>query len=118
MRIQVGPAIVEVEVVSTPEHLARGLAGHAPLGPGRGMLFVFAQAGRHVFWMRGVAFPIDVVFVGLDGRVAEVFERAASGSEVPFGPATPTQFVIELPAGFVHAAGIRVGDAVSVSDGQ
>jgi len=113
MRLQIGPAFVEVEVASTPERLARGLGGHPPLAPGRGMLFVFAQAGRHAFWMRGVPFPIDVVFVGLDGRVAEIVEGAVPQSEATFAPHVPVQFVVELPAGFVRAARIRIGDVVT-----
>jgi uncharacterized protein len=118
MRLQIGPAVVDVEVASTPEQLSRGLGGHAPLAPGHGMLFVFAQADRHAFWMRGVTFPIDVVFIALDGRVIEIVSGAVPQSEVLFTPHVPVQFVVELPNGFARASGIRIGSPVAALTGS
>jgi hypothetical protein len=57
---------VAVEVVSTPEALARGLMYRTELADGHGMLFVFPEESDHRFWMKNTLIPLDMIFIGGD----------------------------------------------------
>ena len=62
----------------------------------------------HTFF---VFFPIDVVFVGGTGKVAEMVERMA-----PFTTYTAkrkVKYVVELPAGAIRQSRTKVGDRIA-----
>ncbi len=112
--ITVGQTVFAVEVVDTPSLRARGLSGHAPLGKKEGMLFEFNTPTKDPFWMQGMLFPIDFVWIAR-GEVVGVTENARPMSETGFMVYPPPMFVdqvLEVNAGAVEKFGIKVGDAV------
>ena len=72
-RLKVGQAEVRVEVAVTAEQKSRGLAGRENLAEGEGMMFVFDQPGQYGFWMKGMKFPLDFVWIA-DNKVVEITE--------------------------------------------
>jgi uncharacterized membrane protein (UPF0127 family) len=81
----------------------KGLLGRRTLAPGEGLLIRPAPS-IHTFFMR---FPIDVVFLGADGRVLKVAHnvkpwraRSCRGARA----------VLELAASDAKARGISAGD--------
>lgn len=112
--IQVGATPFVVEVASTFMERAQGLSGHVPLGANDGMLFVFPSPSAGAFWMQGMLFPIDFVWIA-DGRVVGVTEDALPMSETGYQlyyPPAPVDQVLEINAGAVREFGIAAGDAV------
>jgi hypothetical protein len=108
-----------VELAVTPEIRTRGLSGRAGLDVGRGMLFVFDSESRPVFWMREMQFPLDFVWIASDCSVADISEDVPEPlpgmdlSELPrYRPSVPVQYVLEINAGEIQAAGISRGDPV------
>lgn len=98
-----------VEVARTQEDRHRGLAGREDLPAGEGMLFIFDRPGDYSFWMREVAFPIDLVWLSPGRRVVGV-ERLPvchTGPCPQYSPPHPVQYVLEVPA---HHFKGRVGD--------
>src|SRR3989338_662243 len=57
-----------VELAVTPAQRERGLSGRDRLEPRSGMLFVFEDDGVRGFWMKGMTFPIDIIWID-DERV-------------------------------------------------
>ncbi|MDH4225305.1 MAG: DUF192 domain-containing protein, partial [Deltaproteobacteria bacterium] len=53
----------QVQLADTPALHTRGLGGHKPLKAGEGMLFVYGQPSRYTFWMKGMGFPIDIIWI-------------------------------------------------------
>ena len=104
--------IVSVEIAETPEARARGLMGRTSLRFGEGMLFLYDRAEPRSFWMRDTPLSLDILFVGDDGRVASIAERTAPLSDPLHGSGGPVRLVLEVPAGFVAHAGVRVGTRV------
>jgi len=87
-----------------------GLQFRATLPVGRGMLLV-KSASVHTFWMR---FPIDIAFIGSDGRVLGI-RRGARPWRVAAGP-RGTHAVLETKAGWLQLEpGARLA-AVCASD--
>ena len=108
---------VPVEVARTEAEKTRGLSGRDRLAPDRGMLFVYEAPVRPLIWMRGMRFPLDILWIR-DGRVVDLVRgaKAPAPGEAPqeFAPREDAQYVLEVPAGFVERQGIAVGDRVEM----
>ena len=83
------------------------------------MLFIFPKADKYPFWMKGLSFALDFVWIR-DNRVVDILENiqppAANtpDSALPIYSANmPIDKVLELNAGAVKLLGIRVGDKMS-----
>ncbi|HEX2036747.1 MAG TPA: DUF192 domain-containing protein [Chloroflexota bacterium] len=106
---------VTVELARTADERARGLGGHAPLGPTDGMLFVFEQAAPHAFWMKGMTFPLDIMWIE-GGKVVHL-ERDVPPSPPSetdltrpvYTPSVSARYVLEVNAGFAAQHGVEVG---------
>ena len=89
-----------------------------------GMLFVFESESRSVFWMREMQFSLDFVWIGSDCSVADITKDVPPPSpdttlaNLPrYQPAVPVQYVLEINAGDIKAAGISKGDQVVFGGG-
>lgn len=117
--IRAGDARIRTELAIGVLAKARGLSYRDELEEGRGMMFPFGGASARSFWMLGMRFPIDIVWIreGLViGIASDVQPQQGSPSwqlrtyESP-GPADD---VLELPAGYAAAHGIAEGSRVIV----
>lgn len=79
------------------------------------MLFDLHETRIPMFWMKGMRFPLDMVWIGEDGRVAEVTANVppqpgvADADLARISPAAPVRYVLELNAGAASRHGIAVG---------
>lgn len=112
-RIFVRTTPVEVTLAQTDEARKRGLSGTLSLPEGRGLLMVFPENARHGIWMKGMRYPIDILWLGEEGEIVHI-EESVSPESFPsvFRPSTEARFVLEVPAGFVEIHGISLGDTV------
>jgi Uncharacterized conserved protein len=112
-----GGAVVYAEVPRTPEEFARGLSGRERLEEGRGMLFIFEREGLHSFWMYGMRFRIDIVWMDSTGQVVHIVERAepCSGEDCTvYTPPVEARYVLELPEGFASRHRITIGERARI----
>jgi hypothetical protein len=87
----------------------KGLLGRNALPEGVALVIAPTQA-IHTFGMR---FPIDVIFAARDGRVVKL-RRAIPPSRV--SGAVRAFAVVEMAAGAIDRAGIKVGDHLIVRE--
>jgi uncharacterized membrane protein (UPF0127 family) len=118
--VHIGGAVIHAEVATTPAARAKGLGGRDSLADEAGMLFIFPTARQAAFWMKDMRFPLDFVWISADKRVVELTENVpppppgtADADLTFYKPAGQVQYVVEVNAGVIETAGIRVGDAVS-----
>ena len=105
-----GPAI-PVEIAASDATRERGLSGRKSMDPDSGMLFLFSVPDRYVFWMKGMNFPIDAIWIR-GGEIVDItagIEPPAEGEVVSFfSPSTEVDSVLEVPAGFAARYGLRL----------
>jgi uncharacterized membrane protein (UPF0127 family) len=94
---------VTVELAETAEEQRQGLSFRAGLGKNEGMLFVYPEAEPQTFWMYGMKFPIDIVFLR-NNKVISIADRVppptrTSGIPWVIRAAEDADMVLELPAG-------------------
>ena len=109
--ILVNKTVVQAEVVSSPDKLYLGLAGRRYLAPGSGMLFIMPTLEVQEFCMRGMCIPIDIIWICQD-RIIGFQQNLSPRDPGIFHSPAPADLVLEVPAGFVKSAGLRVGDRV------
>jgi uncharacterized membrane protein (UPF0127 family) len=94
-----------------------GLMFRKELAKGCGLLMDFSSEGAdfHSIWMPFMRFPIDIVFIGPDRKVTDVFHKVPPiGLRLRtwkvYAPSAPALFVLELPAGAAKEGRISPGD--------
>lgn len=110
--VSIGKVKVKAEAVSTPERLYQGLSDRRELPAGRGMLFFMPAVEVQDFCMRGMHFPLDLIWI-VDGRVAGLTRNVPPTFPGNLPSPTPVNYVLEVPGGFADRYGIKEGDRVS-----
>ena len=97
------PLATVVETAFDSASRKKGLLGRTGLADGAALVIAPCSA-VHTFAMR---FPIDVIFTARDGRVLKVRESMPASR---VAGALRAFAVVEMTAGSVERAGIRIGD--------
>lgn len=104
---------VDARVADSPREHCIGLSETESLGPDEGMLFVFDDTATRTFVMRGMSFPLDIIFVAGNGTITEIY---SAPTEEP--PLTEYEgrgkYVVEVPRGWAAENEVDVGDRVII----
>jgi hypothetical protein len=107
-----GPHVFEAEVARTMEERGKGLMFRRELAENRAMLFDFGVEQKVMMWMKNTYVPLDMIFVGKNGRVTSIARDAKPMSEDLIPSGQPAYAVIEVAAGVAKKIGLAVGDRV------
>ena len=111
---------VEVEIARTAREQERGLGYRDALAWNDGMLFVYEKPALHRFWMKGMRFDIDIVWIRSD-RIIDISHRVPhvpGGNGPTVQPRELADSVLEVPAGYALSHGWRIGNRVEVEPQQ
>jgi len=104
-----GAARFAVEVADDAGERARGLMHRDSLPRGAGMLFVYEHPQPVAFWMKNTLIPLDMIFIGADGRVGAVHAMAVPGDETSIPGPDDTLMVLEINGGLARRLGLGAG---------
>jgi uncharacterized membrane protein (UPF0127 family) len=107
-----GPVRFNVEIADDEAERNQGLMYREPLPDDRGMLFHFQTPEHASFWMRNTPASLDIIFIGVDGRILNIADHTTPYSEAAVPAAGLTRGVLEIRAGRAEELGIRPGDHV------
>jgi uncharacterized membrane protein (UPF0127 family) len=107
-----GDVVVEVEIVSTPAQIERGLMFREHLPPNQGMLFLMTEEKNWPFWMRNTLIPLDLIYIARDKTIAGIIENAEPRTDALREVDKPSLFVLEVNGGFCAAHKIAAGAKV------
>ena len=105
-----------VEVADTAASRALGLGGRDAMPPHAGMLFDLGETRVPSFSMRGMRFPLDIIWIDAAMRVYGIeanvpYQPGVPPSQLPsYSPGIPVRYALELNAGTAASAGIAPGD--------
>ena len=102
------------EIPQTKKEMSYGLMFRKGLAGNRGMLFIFQKEGIYSFWMKNMVFPLDIIWIGADRKIADIRRNALPCRKecLSLIPKANAKFVLEVNSGFVEKNRIRVGDRV------
>lgn len=105
---------IGIELADTAEKKAHGLSGRSDLGENQGMLFLYDKPGLYSFWMKGMQFPIDIIWIDENYTIIDITKNVRPDSfPQSFQPQRHAQYVLEVNAGFADKNDIDIGDAVA-----
>jgi len=107
--------LLNLEIVSSPEDLERGLGGRTYLPEDAGMLFVLQPGDRSPFTMRGMLIPIDFIWLSSRGEVVAIAANVQPPENVQLLPQADFAYVLETNAGFTERNDVRPGDKIEIS---
>lgn len=110
---------VTLEIANSDTLRSHGLSDRRSMDWNHGMLFVFPDEDRRVFWMIDCHFDLDVAFLDRQGIVRdiqtmpiqpgvapEMLERYASNT-------TRAMYALEMNRGWFSAHAVRAGDTLA-----
>lgn len=102
-----------VEVADTQGEREQGLSERDSMPANHGMLFDFKQNGRWNMWMLKMRFNLDMAWLDESGKVVYLRENLTPDTfPNVFIPDTDARYVLEVNAGSLQAAGVKLGDTV------
>jgi len=121
--ITVGSTPVLVDLALTPAQQQLGLGYRNGLESGTGMFFVFPESSDRTFWMKGMRFCLDIIWIE-GGEITGAAESVCPDPEgtldaerqrFPSGQAVSN--VLEVPAGWLASTGYGPGTPVVIPEG-
>jgi uncharacterized membrane protein (UPF0127 family) len=103
-----------VEIAADDPSRQQGLMYRKKMAADRGMIFEFFQPQPLQFWMHNTRIPLDIIFVGQDGRIRTIVKMAKpfDDTSVPRSGPVTARAVVEINGGLSDKLGIREGDLV------
>jgi uncharacterized membrane protein (UPF0127 family) len=98
-----------LDVAATPAQQECGLMYRKTMPRDVGMVFPFDPPRPTSFWMENTVLPLDLVFVGPDGRVVSVGHGKPFARDI-IDSGGITARVVELNAGEAARIGLKPGD--------
>lgn len=120
---------ISLFIADTEPARAEGLGNRASLPRNQGMLFVFFGPGIYPFWMKGMQFPLDIIWLapasttaqneqGLvtELLVVDMLERVSPDTYPElFTPSGQSVSVLELNSGVASESGIQKGSLLRIT---
>lgn len=116
--VTIGDTTIAVEIATTTEQQNLGLSYRESLDENTGMLFVYERLVLPSFWMYGMNFPLDIIWIrddeiiGIEANVPTP-EDPTNPQEM-YRPEKAVTAVLEVNAGWTETHGVEVGDKVEV----
>jgi uncharacterized membrane protein (UPF0127 family) len=103
----------DVWIADTEARSEQGLMFVSDLPDSQGMVFPLEPPKVEAMWMKNTYIELDMLFVGTDGRVVKIIERARPLSLETLSSGQVVGAVVELKGGEAAKLGLAVGDRVS-----
>jgi uncharacterized membrane protein (UPF0127 family) len=107
-----------VDIADSFGKIMRGLSGRGSIAADGGMLFLFKNNGKYGFWMNGMKFSIDIIWLDEHSKVVHIWSNAEPCTSIfacrTVKPERDSRYVLELRAGMAKKLGIKTGDRLDL----
>jgi len=120
--VKIGENFFNVEVAETAGQQAKGLSYRDSLEENSGMYFRFEKENDYGFWMMGMRFPLDIIWIknnkviGIEKNIPSPISGTPENTLTIYKPPEAITEVLEINAGLCDKLGINIGDEVDFND--
>lgn len=111
--VSIGDVRLLADIAATPNQKSLGLGVRSNMTEAEAMLFPFESEAPHGFWMNGMKFPIDIIWIDAGKEVVHIepsLQPCTSPLDCPtYTPEKNAQYVLETVAGFSARHNVTVG---------
>lgn len=104
-----------IEFAETDYETQTGLMYRKGMDEDQGMLFIFPDQRMHSFYMKNTEFPLDIIYIKDDLKIASFQENAQPLNETGLSSQVPIKYVLEINGGLAQELGLSIGDSISFS---
>lgn len=104
-----------IEFAETDYETQTGLMYRKGMDNNQGMLFIFPDERMHSFYMKNTEFPLDIIYIKEDLKIASFQENAQPLNESGLSSLVPIKYVLEVNGGLSQELGLSIGDSISFS---
>ena len=108
----------EIWIAETPQQQQQGLMFVRDLPAARGMLFVANEPRIFQMWMKNTYIPLDMVFIGADGKISSIAENTTPHSLAIVSSKVAVSAILELKGGEAARRALHAGDKASWTRSQ
>ncbi|MEP2238360.1 MAG: DUF192 domain-containing protein [Maribacter sp.] len=106
---------LNIEFAETDYETQTGLMYRKGMEDNQGMLFIFPDQRMHSFYMKNTEFPLDIIYIKEDLKIASFQENAQPLNETGLSSQVPIKYVLEINGGLAQELGLSIGDSISFS---
>jgi uncharacterized membrane protein (UPF0127 family) len=113
--VEINGTIINAEVPKNSTEFEKGLGGRPCILPNQGMLFGFKKPGQYPFWMKDMKFPVDIIWISTDHKVAaeEINLQPSTYPDRFVNKDSPAQYVLEIKANLSKELKMTLGTPVN-----
>lgn len=118
--VVIGNGKINAEIADTQEKRNKGLSGRDNIASDSGMLFIFNKQDKYPFWMKGLNFSLDFIWIKGDfvvdflQNVPKPLPNQTDQSLTIYASKMPIDKVLEVPAGTINLLDIKIGDKIKI----
>ena len=112
--VVIGGKLIGVEIADTPETRKIGLMTRKYMAPDKGMLFVFQEPTKPVFWMKDCFISLDIIFIK-DNKIVNIYTSVPPCKVFPcelYPSIDIADKVLEVNGGFAIKNNVNINDTV------
>ncbi len=103
---------LSIEIAESEYETQTGLMYRKGMEKDQAMLFIFSDVAMHSFYMKNTAFPLDIIFIDEDLKIASFQENAEAFNEKGLSSQRPIKYVLEINAGLIQEWLLKIGDRI------
>jgi hypothetical protein len=103
---------LDIEIAETDYETQTGLMYRKGMATKQGMLFIFPDVRRHSFYMKNTEFPLDIIFIDENLKIASFQENAQPMDESGLPSEVPVKYVLEINAGLSEKWALEIDDKI------
>lgn len=104
---------LDVEFAESDYEVQTGLMYRQSMENNQAMLFIFPDVAMHSFYMKNTEFPLDIVFIDNNQRIASFQKNAQPLSESSLSSQVPVKYVLEINANLSDQWNLSIGDSIA-----
>jgi uncharacterized protein len=116
VNVTVNGLVLVADISVTDEQRAKGLSVKDGLAENEAMLFVFDNEAEHIFWMKDMKFPIDIIWINSNKTIVHIehnLQPCGYGLPCPtYKPGQDSLYVLETVGGFAEKHDVVQGTRV------
>ena len=103
----------DIEIAESEYETQTGLMYRKSMKNKEAMLFIFPDEAIHAFYMKNTEFPIDIIFIDGNFKIATIHKNAIPFDEASLSSRVPIKYVLEINAGLSEEFNIVEGDSIA-----
>lgn len=120
--LKINDKTLKVEIADTQDKRTKGLSGREKIASDEGILFIYPNLGKYQFWMKGLQFSLDFIWIK-DNTIVDIIKNVQppllsekDADLLIYVSKVEVNKILEVNGGTADRLDIRIGDNIDLED--